>query len=198
MSLTVEIAENRGIRVTEDCIETQPPDRLAFTVEGAITMTEQVLGEFAGTTLNPSRVAVSVDESRTVDIDLDDEASLRLSSIDVGVETPDSDDISRGIDTLRESATDPAELADAKPAALAFTVEGTISDVPEETLETVAEGEPEIATVTFAVEDPVRGDGGPNDDALLELTLFGYGLAVRRDGSIVVGNRGRSSGIGIP
>lgn len=194
MSVTVEIAENRSIRVTEDRIETQPPDRLTFRLEATIALTEGVLDEFAGTTLDPSRVAISLGGSRTVDVDLTDGASLRLSSVDVGVETPDSDELSRGIDALRESATDPAEFSDARPAALAFTVEGTVSGVSAETLEAIAEGDPELAAVTFAIDDPVRGDGGP--DALLELTLFGYGLLVRRDGSIVVGSRRRPSGIG--
>ncbi|MFP8952911.1 hypothetical protein ACLI4Z_08065 [Natrialbaceae archaeon A-arb3/5] len=188
MSISVQIDENQSIRVAEDQIETDPPDQLAFTVEGVITMTEQVVGEFEGMSLNPSRIEVSVDESRTVEIDLTEAASLQLSSVDVGIATPDADDLPTGIDALRSSMDDPTEMTGVRPDALSFTVEGVVLDVPQETLEALAEGDPAIEALTFAVGDAVRSDGGSDETVVLEIVLLGYGITVHQDGTITVGS----------
>lgn len=195
MSITVEIADDQRIRVAGDAVETHPPDQFAFAVEGVLSMTEQLVGQFEGATLKPARMTLSVDGDRTVEIDLTDEASLRLSSVDVGVETPDSDDITEGVETLKSSVTDPSTLTDVNPAALAFTVEGSVLDVPEETLEILESGDVTLESLSFAVDDGVRSDGGSADDVVFEVTLLGYGITVRRDGAIVVGARDDLAGL---
>ncbi|RQG94590.1 hypothetical protein [Natrarchaeobius chitinivorans] len=197
MSVTVEIAEGQSIRVVEDRIETQPPDRLAFEIEGVLSMTDQLLAQFEGTTLKPSQIEISTGDAESVEIDLTEEPSLRLTAMDVGVQTPDSDDLSEGIDTLRSTMGDPTEIVDAKPAALAFTVEGSILDVSEETFDTLTEGDVSIETLSFAVEDAKMSDGGSADDVMLEIGLLGYGITVRRDGTVTIGIPGVSAGTGL-
>lgn len=186
MSITVDIADDQRIRVAGDALETDPPDELTFAVEGALSMTEQLVGQFEGATLRPSRMTLSVDDERTVEIDLTDEASLRLSSVDVGIEVPDSDDTSEGVETLKSSVTDPSALTDVNPAALAFTVEGSVMDVPEETFEILESSDVTLESLSFAVDEGVRTDGGSADDVVFEVTLLRYGITVRRDGTIVV------------
>lgn len=195
MSITVKIADDQRVRVAGDAVETRPPNQFTFGVEGVLSMTEQLIGQFEGATLRPSRMTLSVDDDRTVEIDLADEASLRLSSVDVGVETPDSDDIPEGVETLTSSVTDPSALTDANPAALAFTVEGSVLDVPEETIEILESGDVTLESLSFAVDDGVRTDGGSPDDVVFEVTLLGYGITVRRDGTIVVGVRDDLAGL---
>lgn len=194
MSITVDIADDQRIRVAGDAVETCPPDEVAFGIEGVLSMTEQLVGQFEGATLRPSRMTLSVDD-RPVEIDLTDEASLRLSSVDVGIETPDSEDISESVETLKSSVTDPSALTDANPAALAFTVEGSVVDVPEATLEILDSGDVTLESLSFAVDEGVRTDGGSTDDVVFEVTLLGYGITVRRDGTIVVGVRNDLAGL---
>lgn len=197
MSVTVAIDENQGVRIVEDHIEPVPPDRIGFTIEGMVSMTEQLLGQFEGQTLEPSRIRLSVDETTTVEIDLTGETSLRLSSTDVGIQPPGVEDPSRGLDDCKSSITDPTEGADPRPAILAFTVDGSIVNVPEETLELVSGAELSVEEVIFSVDDAVKSDGGVRDDVVLELSLLGYGISVHRDGTIVVGVLNGSAGLGL-
>ncbi|ELZ10234.1 hypothetical protein C478_15117 [Natrinema thermotolerans DSM 11552] len=197
MSVTVRVADNESVRLTENTVETEPPDRLEFTLQGRLTMTEALLAQFEGATLNPVRVAVSA-EGDPVEIDLTASAALRLEDVDVGVTTPDPDDITDGIATLQPSADDGPDATDVRPDVLAFTVEGAIRDVSPATLAAVAGDAPRIESVTFAVEEPFRSDGGGADDVVFELTLFGYGIVVRRDGRIVVGSSEGLTGIDLP
>ncbi len=77
---------------------------------------------------------------------------------------------------------------------LAFTVEGTIREIPEPTFEEIEGRPPRLESLTFAVDETVRSDGGSGEDVVVEFTLFGYGVVVRRDGSIVVGSAGGVDG----
>lgn len=196
MAVTVNLDENRSIRVTEDAVETQPPDTIAFAAAGTVAMTEELLVTFEGTTLNPTRVSISVDDSRTVDVDLSNGASLRLETVDVGVETPDADDLVPDADSIGSVADDGPDLADSTPGAIAFTVEGVIRSVSEETLASISGGSPALEALTFAVEDSVANDGGSGDDVLFEFAVLGFGISIRRSGTIDVGTRGNPVGIG--
>ncbi|AGB31328.1 hypothetical protein C488_00829 [Natrinema pellirubrum DSM 15624] len=197
MSVTVRLADAESIRLTANAVETVPPDRLEFTLRGRLTMTEALLAQFEGATLNPVRIAVSADGD-PVEIDLTASAALRLEDVDVGVATPDPDDITDGVDALRPSANDDPDGADVRPDVLAFTVEGAIRDVPPATLAAIVDDAPGIESATFAVEEPLRSDGGEANDVVFELTLFGYGIVVRRDGTIVVGSSEGLTGIDLP
>ncbi|SFG83781.1 hypothetical protein SAMN04488063_3049 [Halopelagius inordinatus] len=196
MSFTVHLDENESVRLTDEIFDVRPPDRVAFAVRGTITMTEELLGSFAGATLNPARVDISTGESDAVGIDLAERSSLRLETVDVGVETPDTDDLSPGMDALGSSSENDAD--DTRPGAIAFTVEGAISDVPEATLESLSEGSPTLAALTFAVETPVRSDGGASDDPVFRFSLFGYGIVVHRDGVVEIGTGGGLLDVDIP
>ncbi|USZ72529.1 hypothetical protein [Natronosalvus halobius] len=186
MSVHVDIGENRTVRLTDERIECRPPNRVAFAAEGVITVTRELLGEFEGASLKPVRVDISVDESRTVRTDLEKEASLRLETVDVGVETPNTDDLSPGMDTVSASSGDGTESTDASPGAIAFSVEGAIVDVPMETLDLITDGSPSLESVVFAVDDPVRTDGG-SDDVVFSLGLLGHRITIYRNGAIDVG-----------
>lgn len=198
MSISVDIEENAAVRVTDQAIDANPPDEVAFTADGVLRPTEGLLGEFEGSALRPVEVAFSVEESRTVEIDLE-AASLRLDAVDVGVETPDSDDLPTA--ETRPSTDDLADLADlsdSRPGAIAFTVEGVISGVPDETLARLTDGSTRLASITFAVQERARSDGGSADDVLLEFTLLGFGIVVRRDGTIEVSMRSGGADVGLP
>lgn len=196
MTVTVHLDGNESVRLTEEVVDVRPPDRLAFAVRGTITMTENLLGSFAGTTLRPVRLDVSGD-GEAVGIDLAEESSLRLETLDVGVETPDAGDLSPGVDALGSDEDDDSETPDARPGAIAFTVEGSVLDVPSETLDSLSEGPRTLETLAFAVEDPVRSDGG-DDDVFLDFTLFGYGIVVYRNGVIEIGTGGVLTDVGLP
>lgn len=184
MSVTVHLDENESVRLTDEVVDVRPPDRIAFAVRGTLTMTEELLGSFAGATLNPVRLDISTGGGRRVDVDLAERSELRLETVDVGVETPDTGDLSPGMDALGSSDD---EEADARPGAIAFTVEGAVLDVPAETLESLSEGSPTLSALTFAVESPVRSDGGAPDDPIFQFSLLGYGIVVRRNGVIEIG-----------
>lgn len=196
MSVTVQVADTEDVRLTENTVETQPPDRLEFSMRGRLTITEALLAQFEGMTLNPVRVTVSVEDADPVEIELQESASLRLENVDIGIATPDSADIADSLDALRPSTDGGPDPVDGQPDVLAFTVEGAIRDVPIATLDEIATGSPEIQSVTLAVETSVRSDGGARDeggardDVIFDLTLFGYGIIIRRDGTIVVGSDG--------
>lgn len=206
MSVTVGVDEDRRVRVTDDVVEIRPPDRIAFAIEGTVRITEELLGQFEGATLEPVRVEIASGD-RTVEIDLGEEAALRLENVDVGVETPGSDVVpsdGEAIEPLANgasvdgasadsaSADDGAESDETRPGAIAFTVDGAIVDVPEKNVDAISRGSPSLESLTFAVEDPVRSDGGAEsgDDVVFECSLLGYGIVVRRNGTIVVGGRG--------
>ncbi|MGQ3413544.1 hypothetical protein ACT4ML_14915 [Natrinema sp. LN54] len=195
MSNTVRFDDAESVRLSNVTVETRPPDGLEFRVEGTLRATETLLGEFAGTTLNPVRVTVPDGDADSVAIDLTGPATLRLETVDVGVATPDGDDIAAGLDALRSSADEDREPIEPPPDVLSFTVEGEIRDVPSETFAALPAAVSSLESITFAVEDSVRSDGGRADDVVLECTLLGYGIVVRRDGSIVVGSAERPGNI---
>ncbi|WP_436344571.1 hypothetical protein [Natronorubrum sp. FCH18a] len=186
MSITLTVNDTDSVQLTDERVVRQSPDRIGFAVEGTLSVTEALLAAFEGATLNPARVTIAVDESRTVDIDLTDEASLRLETIDVGIATPDADDLVPESDPISAVANDDPASAAPTPDVLAFTVEGVIRGVPAETVEAVAAGDPEFVSLTFTVDD-ARTDGGSKPDVVLELALFGYGIVVRRNGRISIG-----------
>lgn len=203
MSHTVHIAENPSVTVTEEAVDAHPPDRIAFEAEGVLKMSEALLGQFEGTSMNPVGVGISVAPSRTVDVDLAEEATLRLESVDVGVSTPDADDVKRGVEAVGSTVRDRRGVptdgghgpADGPAGAIAFTVEGTIRDLAEEQVAAIADGAPALESVTFSVEGAARPDGGSPGDVLLEVGLFGYGVVVRRDGTVEISSRGVAPGV---
>jgi|GEM_PF-696109 hypothetical protein len=196
MTVTIDLDEAESIHLT-DAFERRPPDRLEFVIEGRLTVTEALLAEFEGSTLDPVRIAVSTDDSDPVEIDLTGPATLRLENADVGIATPDSNDVPSSLDALR-SEDNGFGSAKSPPDVIAFTVEGVIRDVPTATLEAIADDTSGIESVTFAVGESVRSDGGSDDDVIFELALFGYGIVVRRDGTIVIGSNGTRSSIDRP
>lgn len=198
MSVTVNVAEDRAVRLTEQVVETRPPDTIAFTLGGTVMMTEELIGAFEGTTLTPAEVSLSVDGSRTVDVDLSNGATLRLETVDVGVETPDPDDLIPGADSIGSAAEGTPNPSNATPGAIAFTVEGAIRGVPGEAFAAIAGGTPAIEALTFSVEDSTRSDGGSGDDMLFEFTLLGFEVSVHRNGIIDVGTRGTTVGLDAP
>ncbi|ADB61276.1 hypothetical protein Htur_2398 [Haloterrigena turkmenica DSM 5511] len=198
MRNTVRFDDAESIRLSDVIVETRSPDGIEFTAEGHLSVTEALLAEFEGTTLNPVRVTVSGDETGSVAIDLSGPATLRLETVDVGVATPDREDLADGIDALRSSANDGSDSVDSRPDVLSFTVEGEIRNVPSETLSAISEDVSGLESLTFAVSESARSDGGGGDDVVLELSLLGYGIVVRRDGSIVVGNAGSLASIDLP
>lgn len=197
MSVTVRVTDNERVRLTANTVEPKPSDRLEFSVKGRITVTEALLDRFEGATLNPVRVAVSGDDTEPVEIDLTASTTLRLDTVDVGIATPDREDVANGLDALRQPADDGSGPTDAQPDVIAVTVEGTIRNVPAATLERLANDDPGIESVTFAVEEPLRSDGG-SGDVIFELTLLGYGIVVHRDGTIVVGSDEGLASIDLP
>lgn len=198
MSVTIHFYENQSVRLSDQSIETRPPDRVEFIAEGNLTVSEELLGEFEGMSLKPARVGVSVDESQTITVDLTEETSLRLEEVDVGVETPDADNISSGMDSLIPTTDDEAESPNITPGSIAFTVGGAILNVPEGTFEPFFEGSPTLESITFTVDDAVKSDGGSNNDVLLEFTLLGYGIIIHYNGVIDIGTRGSVSDIELP
>lgn len=197
MGPTVHLGDHPSVDVTDQVVDPRPPDRIEFATEGVIRMTASLLGEFEGSTLNPVRVGIAVGPSRTVEIDLDEEASLRLASVDVGVETPDADDLSNAMDAFSSSGDDGADSSGASRGAIAFTVEGSIRDLSEETLRTIADESPTLESITFSVGESVESDGGSPSEVLLEVSLFGYGIVVRRNGTIEVGANGAATDVGL-
>lgn len=202
MSVTVNVEENRSVQVTDLLVETESPDRVDFTVEGVLSITEELLSEFEGSSLKPVDIEVSIDGSRTVEIDLSEGASLRLESVDIGVELPRPNDIPSGTNAVPPSADGGATSDDGRPGAIAFTLEGTISGVQDEVFESLASASPGpgpgLESITFAVEDPIRSDGGPGTDVVFEISLLGYGITIRRNGAIEIGTGGSAADIGLP
>ncbi|WP_226479640.1 hypothetical protein [Natrinema amylolyticum] len=198
MTVTIDLDETESVHLTSTAIEDRPPARLAVTIDGRVTVTDALLAEFEGATLDPVRVTVTVGDAEPIAIDLTGPASLRLENVDVGVATPDGEAIADEVDAFESVARDGSESVDPRPDVIAFTVEGSIRDVPPATVEAIADGDPTLESITFAVDETVRGDGGSDSDVIFELSLFGYGIVVRRDGRIVVGTTGSGAGIDLP
>lgn len=198
MGLTLRLDEQESARVSEESIGTHPPDQVEFVAEGLLTVTEELLGEFEGTTLKPTRVALAVGESDSVTVDLTAEPSLRLEEVDVGVATPDTADLSAGVDSLDPRTDERAETPDLNPGAVAFTVEGSILNLPEATFKRLSEGEMSLQSITFALEETAKSDGGSNDTVLVEVTLIGFGIVIYRNGIIEIGTPDGATDIELP
>lgn len=190
MTITVTIEEDQRIQVSNQVIETAPPAQIEFAAEGVISMTEGLLSEFGGSSLRPLELEIAVDSSRTVTVDLSEQASLWLDTVDVGVETPDMDELSPGMETISSSTDTKSPASDAHAGSIAFTIEGAITDVPEKTRELLTDASPELESITLAVEDSVRSDGGSSFDVILEIDLLGYAIAIHQDGTIDIGLNG--------
>lgn len=186
MALTVNVHESPEIRVTNQRIDPDPPSQVDFTVKGTLSVTEALLDEFKGSSLRPTQVTLSAEGSQSVEIDLVGNTSLWLDAVDVGVETPNSDDLRSGLESARHSSENGIELSDSRPGSIAFTVEGAIQDVSGKTLDSVIHESLELESVQFAVDDRVRPDGGP--DTVLEAHLLGYGVTIYRNGNIEIGS----------
>lgn len=186
MSLTVYLDENQQLHVTDQLVEAVSPDQVDFRIEGTLSMTEELLSAFEGSSLKPTAVDILANGSQSVEIDLAGEASLWLEDVDVGVETPDADDISSNLDLSRSVTDTDDESGHSRPGAIAFTVEGTVQDVPAEKLEPITDATLEVTTVQFTVEDPARTDGGSGASVVLDLSILGYGITIYRNGSIDV------------
>ncbi|MCU4972439.1 hypothetical protein OB955_06770 [Halobacteria archaeon AArc-m2/3/4] len=191
MSVTVSIVGNDDIRVSTDTVEPHPPDAISFTVEGTVTITEALLGQFEGTTLEPVAVDLAVDDSEFVTVDLRDDGRLRLETIDVGIEPPDAGELVPDGDTVRSPIESAAGLSDPEPGVIAFTVEGVIEGISPATIDdlTRSDRQPTLESITFAVEDSIRSDGGRENDIVAEFTLLGCGIVVRRNGTVTIGTR---------
>lgn len=185
MSITVDLDDERNARVARQEIAVRSGETVDFTVHGTLSVTESVLEGVAGTAMTPAQVGIAVG-GETVEIDLEDEASLRLEDVDVGIATPDRDDVST--DAIRSGLEDRDVAPDV--GAIAVTVEGVIEDVPEPTAARLDAGEPSLSSITFSIEDATRADGG-SDDVVAEFALLGFGIVVRVDGTIAVGTGDR-------
>ncbi|QLG48050.1 hypothetical protein [Natrinema halophilum] len=190
MSVTVDLNNTEAVNLTENTIDQRPPDRLEFTVEGRLVVNKMLLEGFAGATLDPVQVTVSTDASERVTINLTGPPTLRLETTDVGVATPEMDDIGTEIDAFRSPANDDPGGIDSPPNVVAFTVDGTIRDVPAATIRELPNRALRFESVSFAVEESVSSDGGSRNDIIVEFSLLGYGIVVRRDGTIVLASDG--------
>ncbi|SEP79228.1 hypothetical protein [Natrinema salaciae] len=195
MTVRIDLDEHESVELTDTDVRKRPPDRLEFATDGNLTVVSALLAEFEGATLNPVRVTISAADANPVAIDLTGPASLRLENVDVGVATPDGADIADEFRSIPPSTDEDAGSTDSPPSVIAFTVDGAIRDVPPETLAAIGDDEPTLETVTFAVGESIRSDGGPGTEVIFELALFGYGIVVRRDGTITIGTGGRAAGI---
>lgn len=197
MSLTIQLDETESARMSDELVEPQLPDRVEFVATGLLTISGELLGEFEGTTLLPAEVVLSVDDSETVTVDLTAEPSLRLEEVDVGVATSGADDISPGTAALDPRSDERADAPDVGPGSIAFTVEGAILNVPEETVDQLSEGDVTLQSITFALDETVKSDGGSNDAVVLEVTLLGYGIVVYRNGIVEIGTAGDETDSGL-
>lgn len=159
---------------------------VAFRVEGTLRLTEALLSQFAGRQLTPDTVAFSVDDAQIVEVALGDETSLRLKTVDVGVETPDEDATLTDAEDARSLASDAQESSDSAPSALAFTVAGVVENVAAEDLAALSADEVVPASITFSVDETPQTDGGAPDDGLFQLRVLGYEIAIWKDGTVVV------------
>lgn len=196
MSVTVPLVDNQDVRLRTDIVEPHPPGTIEVTVEGTVTITGALLGQFEATTLEPVAVEIAVDESETVTVDLRKDGRLRLETIDVGIEPPDTGDLVPDGAALESSVSslsdsDPGLGSKPEPGVIAFTVEGVIEGVSPATIDDLTRSDQPLAveSITFAVEDSIRSDGGREDDIVAEFSLLGYGIVVRRNGTVTIGTR---------
>lgn len=180
MSIVVDLADDPNVRIESADVEPHAPDAVAFTVDGSISVGGALLGEFAGRTMEPESVAFTVDGDELA-IDLRDGATLRLETLDVGVEVPDADDV------LSNAVDVPTGGDDGPLGAVSFTVEGVVEDVDEGTAGRLAGASAAPDSITFAVHESLESDGGRGEpDPLAEFTLLDYRIVVRRDGVLTV------------
>lgn len=178
MNVDVDLADDTNVRLSDAEVTARPPDSIAFEVRGSLSVGSALLGQFVNRTLKPSWVTFSVDDG-TESVDLSGDASLRLESIDVGVETADADDVvSNPTDVASDAVTDAM-------GSVSFTVTGVIENVAEGTTESLSTGTPEPASITFSVDESLATDGGRRD-LVAEFGLLGYGIVVRRDGTVSI------------
>ena len=209
MTFTIDIEANPLVGITDADVEAASDDRLAFTVEGTVRVTDELLGAFAGSQLTPRELELAPGNEPPVEIRLDDETGLRLDAVDVGVELPGDDADDAGefaegvVDGMAEAAgtdgpapVDPTAPLDAAAGRVAFTVEGVVENVRDAAVERVAGDEVRPTAITFAVEDPLEGDGGSPGTPLAELELLGFRIALRANGTIVVTALAADAGIG--
>lgn len=194
MSITIDVAESSGVRVTDADVTVESDDTLAFTVEGVVRVGGDLLGQFVGSRLIPAEVALSADGDR-VEIDLSEEAALRLEEVDVGVEMLEdvsaspseiADDVETDVSEMADSAaTEASDLADSV-GRISFTVAGVVEDVPADAADRLADTDAAPRSLTFSVEDPVEGDGGTPEEPVASFELLGVAIAVRVTGTIIV------------
>ena len=189
MSVTVRLDGNERIQVREFSVEGRPPDTIAFSAEGTISLTEEMLGAVAGSTFDPSRIELQTDDDRSVSIAFDDESSLRLETVDVRIAAAEGVVPSLDADSISSTAGSLAEGTDSFDV-LSFTIEGEIEGVTKETFETLSKHSVAPTAIELTVDDANRTNGGDASDVLLEIGLFGFAVVVRRDGVIAVETRG--------
>lgn len=185
MTVTVSVVDDPAVRVTEEDVVTVPPDTIEFAVEGTASVSRDRLAAFEGRRLRPVAVGLTANDS-AVTLDLGEEATLRLDSLDVGIRTPEADDLRATADRLEPSTEGLAAPTDAT-GEVAFAVEGTVTDVAPDTFEALSGVRLAVESVTFAVEDPLASDGGSGEDVVLEVSLFGFGILIYRDGTVTIG-----------
>lgn len=188
MSVTVDVVDDPNVRVTDEVVEALPPGVIEFAIEGTLSVGADLLGAFEGRRLRPVAVGLSVGDD-AVTVDLGGDASLQLDAVDVGVETPDAGDLPTSTPNPDSLADDVVGVAGRDAGVVAFTVEGTIDEIAPATFEDLAGESLRVETVTFAVDDAIASDGGPDDDVVFEFTLIGRRIVVRRDGTITIGLR---------
>lgn len=193
MSVTIGLVADSRVRLDDVEVTTRSEAAVAFRVEGTLRLTETLLSQFAGQQLKPDAVAFSVDDAQIVEVALDDETSLRLETVDVGVGTPDQDAVPTDAEDARSLASDARESPDSTPNALAFTVAGVVENVAAEDLTALSADEVVPASITLSVDETPETDGGSPDDGLFQLRVLGYEIAIWEDGTVVVGRRSDDS-----
>lgn len=191
MSLTIDLAEQEHARIADAAIEVDPPQGLAFVAEGVITVSEELLQNNQGMSFNPTEVVFDSEEGQPVAVDLTGTASLQLEEVDVGVETPEKEDLASGLGTANPSTVDAeAGMPQIDTGVVAFTVKGTIQDIPTDVLESLSDRSLSLAAVTFSAGETLKSDGGPTDDTLTTITILGLEITIYRGGVIAIGTDG--------
>lgn len=189
MSFTIDVEENTNVRIADADLTVESADTVAFAVDGSVSVGRGLLARFAGSRLTPDRLALAVDDD-VVEIDLSDEAALRLDVVDVGVSMPDGAASGDGPvpepngSSLPTGASDLPDLSDA--GRISFTIEGVVEDVPPAAAERLAGAEATPRSLTFSVDDPPETDGGDPGEPSASFGLLGFRITVRADGTIAV------------
>lgn len=206
MSITIEVEENPAVRVTAADVTVESADALTFVVEGVVRVGRDLLGQFVGSRLTPAQLTLSADDD-LVEIDLSEDAALRLEAVDVGVEI--LDEASTSPSELADGVgSDPSELVDDATTAasdlvdavgrISFTVEGVIEDVQADATERLAGAEATPHSLAFSVDDPVETDGGDPGEPVASFDLLGVAIAVRATGTIIVTTAADGANGGLP